>query len=271
LRLVVIERIGPVSAPRIGLAGSEAFNRPAPIDLKLAQEGQALDVGPEVFLPFPNDQGNPFGPVLIPDGPKRHGCGKKKNVVMAKMDEFSRFFRNLFGFAPIEEFGLPPIPVPDHAAERHTVHSGHRMMSAHAGSDEDNNFHILPFMPGPVQGEGFPPSRSEGPNPPEFRGHRMWIHRHHRPHSFTGRLHKAFLTLSPWEGRALSFVIGCGIGVLLRMLYVFSVLAYRCFLVQPRLRLEDRQEEELAPAADATVQPLVHAPPPEYNEKGSSQ
>lgn len=56
------------------------------------------------------------------------------------------------------------------------------------------------------------------------------------------------------------------------MLYVFTVLAYRCFFAQPRLRLEDRQEEELAPATDATVQqPLVHAPPPEYNEKGESQ
>lgn len=126
----------------------------------------------------------------------------------------------------------------------------------------------------------------------------MWIHRH-RPHSFIGRLHKAFLTLSPWEGRALSFVIGCGIGVLLRfvrraefifggtnleflffgstrMLYVFSVLGYRCFFAQPRLRLEDREEEELAPVADSTDerQPLAHAPPPEYheyNEKGDGQ
>jgi len=57
------------------------------------------------------------------------------------------------------------------------------------------------------------------------------------------------------------------------MLYVFSVLAYRCFFAQPRLRLEERQEEELTPAADATVerQPLVQAPPPDYDEKGDSQ
>jgi len=57
------------------------------------------------------------------------------------------------------------------------------------------------------------------------------------------------------------------------MLYVFSVLAYRCFLAQPRLRLEDRQEEERAPAADATDErePVVQAPPPEYNEKGDPQ
>jgi len=61
--------------------------------------------------------------------------------------------------------------------------------------------------------------------------------------------------------------------ILKRMIYVFSVLTYRCFFAQPRLRLEDRQEEECAPAADATVerQPLVHPPPPEYNEKGDSE
>jgi hypothetical protein len=100
------------------------------------------------------------------------------------------------------------------------------------------------------------------------------MHRH-RPHSFLGRLHKALLTLSPWEGRALSFVVGCGIGVLLRMLYVFGVLAYRCFFAQPRLRCEDRQEEERAPAAGATTeqQPLLQAPPPEYEytEKADAQ
>ena len=156
MRLVVVEHIGPVPAPRIGLAGAEAFNPPAAIYLKGAQED---GVGPEVFVPLPNNnQENPFNPALIPVDPKqRHGCGKKKNVVMAKMDDVSRFFKELFGFAPIEEFN-PPLPVPDHTAERHRVHPGHRMMAAHTGSDEDDNtFHILPFMPGPVQGEDFPP------------------------------------------------------------------------------------------------------------------
>jgi hypothetical protein len=149
----VVERIGPVPAPRIGLAGSEAFNHPAAVDLK---EG---DVGPEVFMPLPNNQENPFGPAFIPVGPKRHGCGnKKKNVVMAKMDDFSRFFRKLFGFAPIGEFELPLRRVSENAAERHRMYKGHRMMAAHTGSDKDHNtFHILPFMPGPVQGEGIPP------------------------------------------------------------------------------------------------------------------
>ncbi len=146
MRLVVVERIGPVPDPRI-VAGSEALNRPAVIDLKLTQESHPLNAGPDVFVPFPNDRGNPFGPALIPVGP-RPGCGNKKNIVMAKMDDVSRFFRNLLGLAPIKEF----VPL-----ARQAEHADHRMMAAHTRLDEDNNFHILPFMPGPVQGDGIPP------------------------------------------------------------------------------------------------------------------
>jgi len=240
-------------------------------------------VASEILVPLPNDRDDPFAPTFIQSGPKPHDCGKNNNIkhiAIAKMDEFSKFFRKLFGFEELD------LPVFNFRAERHGAHPpvpGPKMMMAHAAPEEDDKtFHILPFMPGPVRGEGFPPppppisedsSSSPHPHPPEFHGRqRMWIHRH-RPHSFVGRLHKAFLTLSPWEGRALSFVVGCGIGVLLRMLYVFSVLAYRCFLAQPRLRLEDRQEEERAPAADVTAEEpsSIQTPPPEYKEKGDTQ
>lgn len=37
---------------------------------------------------------------------------------------------------------------------------------------------------------------------PPFR-HREW-----RPTNFAGRLHKALVTLGPWEGRAVAFVLG---------------------------------------------------------------
>jgi hypothetical protein len=185
MRLVVVERIGPLPAPRIGLAGSGAFNPPAVIDLKGPQEDHEPSVVPEVFVPLPNDQENPFGPTFIPVGPKHHGCGKKKNVVMAKMDDLSRFFRKLFGFGPIEELALP-IPVLDHAAERHRVQPGHKMMAAHIGSDEDNNtFHILPFMPGPVRSEGFPPPPPGSDNVSTSPSHRPPRHgRRDGPHHF---------------------------------------------------------------------------------------
>jgi len=152
MRLVVVEHIGPVPAPRIGLAGSEAFNHPAAIDLKGAQEG-------EVFV-LPNNQENPFSPTFVPIRPKHHDCGKKKNVVMAKVDDFSMFLKKLFGFGPI---GEPMFRVAEHDHKfgddyKYREHKAHRMMAAHAGSDtDDDTLHILPFMPGPVQGEGLPP------------------------------------------------------------------------------------------------------------------
>ncbi|KAG9316888.1 hypothetical protein JVU11DRAFT_2964 [Chiua virens] len=52
-------------------------------------------------------------------------------------------------------------------------------------------------------------------------------HHGHRGKSFLRRIHKAIKALGPWEGRAVAFVLGCGIGVLLRMFWVLSVLAYR--------------------------------------------
>jgi len=225
MKLVFVERIGP--APRVGLAGSGAFHgipESVPVDFKAIQgHDQNAGVTPDMFVPFPSDGDNPFAPTFIEDGPKRHGCVKKlpKNTVLSKMEDLTKYFKKLFGFGPIEEFNLP---MADYVPERRPTHPppipGARMMAAYAGSEEDHDFHILPFMPGPVRSEGFPPPPPPGPDaysgpvasprPDEFRGrHRMWMHRH-RPHSFLGRLHKALLTLSPWEGRALSFVVGCG-------------------------------------------------------------
>ncbi|KAJ8487074.1 hypothetical protein ONZ45_g14452 [Pleurotus djamor] len=58
-------------------------------------------------------------------------------------------------------------------------------------------------------------------------------HRHHGFHqrikesSYLTRLHYALTILGPWEGRAVAFVLGCGIGVLLRMFWVLAILSYR--------------------------------------------
>jgi hypothetical protein len=37
------------------------------------------------------------------------------------------------------------------------------------------------------------------------------------------------MNLGRWEGRAVAFVIGCGIGVLVRMLWVLAIVSYRAF------------------------------------------
>jgi len=54
------------------------------------------------------------------------------------------------------------------------------------------------------------------------------------------RLHKALMMLGPWEGRAVAFVLGCGLGVLLRIAYLALLLTYRA------IRGTEQQEEETA-------------------------
>jgi len=49
----------------------------------------------------------------------------------------------------------------------------------------------------------------------------------HRHRSFTNRLHHALVILGPWEGKAVGFVLGCGIGALLRMFFIIVVVTSR--------------------------------------------
>jgi len=44
---------------------------------------------------------------------------------------------------------------------------------------------------------------------------------------FLHRAHLALMSLGAWEGRIVAFVLGCGIGVLVRMFFVLSVLFVR--------------------------------------------
>jgi len=57
-------------------------------------------------------------------------------------------------------------------------------------------------------------------------GHR---HAHHRlaQGPFIDRIHYSLMNLGRWEGRAVAFVLGCGIGVLLRMFWVLALVMYR--------------------------------------------
>jgi len=94
-------------------------------------------------------------------------------------------------------------------AFRHAL--GMPLVEASAAIPVHGEVHILPIP--------FPQN-----NVMPHNGH----HGHHKHRkSFFGRIHKAIKALGPWEGRAVSFVLGCGIGVLLRMFWVLSVLAYR--------------------------------------------
>ncbi|KAF9023740.1 hypothetical protein BDZ89DRAFT_1190465 [Hymenopellis radicata] len=70
------------------------------------------------------------------------------------------------------------------------------------------------------------------------------------------RLHNALLSLGPWEGRAVAFVLGCGIGVILRFFFLIGLLSYRALTHRRQTRAVDYY------FVDAT-QPVES--PPVYN------
>jgi hypothetical protein len=73
--------------------------------------------------------------------------------------------------------------------------------------------------------KGGDPVRIVAHHPGHRHGH---FHAHGgKRHSFLMRVHFALMSLGPWEGRAVAFVLGCGIGVLLRMFWVLAVLFVR--------------------------------------------
>ncbi|KAG9086646.1 hypothetical protein FS749_003501 [Ceratobasidium sp. UAMH 11750] len=88
---------------------------------------------------------------------------------------------------------------------------------------------------------------------------------HHRP-SFMVRLTHALASLGPWEGRAVSFVLGCGLGVLLRMLFVFAVLIVRSVRARRAERQIVLEQDSVIFVADVK-EPIVVETLPAYAEK----
>jgi len=87
-------------------------------------------------------------------------------------------------------------------------------------------------------------------------------HMKHHPHdfhrgSFMNRVHRALMTLGPWEGRAVAFVLGCGIGVLLRMFFVLTVVVYRM------VKGERQEECEYTIVVEQDAEHIL-VPPPHY-------
>lgn len=160
---------------------------------------------------------------------KHHFCGAS---LKAKALRMSNAFRHALG--------LPLIEMGDHDAFKGEVTSNPGSVSG--------ELHILPI---PLFGQpvtsSVPASSSEKENSEDVKellrdGSVMRVYRqhgaesHHRNHhdmkhkkagSFLRRVHRAIMALGLWEGRAVAFVLGCGIGVLLRMFWVMSVLVYR--------------------------------------------
>jgi len=81
---------------------------------------------------------------------------------------------------------------------------------------------------------------------------------HHHKASFMRRVHHALMTLGPWEGRAVAFVLGCGIGVLLRMVWVFAVVTYRL------IKGENEDVPEYTLICEHYTETTNNLPPPLY-------
>ncbi|CAE6448876.1 unnamed protein product [Rhizoctonia solani] len=95
--------------------------------------------------------------------------------------------------------------------------------------------------------------------------HRYHVYHHTHKEPFVARLSHALAALGPWEGRVVSFVLGCGLGAILRMLFVFGVLirrSMRCQRQQP-VALE---EDTVIFVADIK-EPVVVETLPAYAEK----
>lgn len=160
---------------------------------------------------------------------KHHFCGAS---LKAKALRMSNAFRHALG--------LPLVEMGDHDAFKGEVPSNPGPVSGE-----------LRILPIPLFGQpvtpNVPASSSEKENSGDvkellsdgsvvriYRHHEAGSH-HHNHHdmkhkkagSFLRRVHRAIMALSLWEGRAVAFVLGCGMGVLLRMFWVMSVLVYR--------------------------------------------
>ncbi|KAF8904877.1 hypothetical protein CPB85DRAFT_1437622 [Mucidula mucida] len=76
-------------------------------------------------------------------------------------------------------------------------------------------------------------------------------------------LHHALIFLGPWEGRAVAFVFGCGIGVILRFFFLIGLLSYHAFTRRQQTRVADcyfvdaSQTVENPPVYDVDVKEVV--------------
>ncbi|KII92219.1 hypothetical protein PLICRDRAFT_172334 [Plicaturopsis crispa FD-325 SS-3] len=175
-------------------------------------------------------------------GPKKHHPACVGGKLREKAFELSNAFRHALGFPPIEKH-----------VENGAIHGG-----------------LIHIMPMPFVGTpatkavaaSVGDEKDQAVPPPELHlvhSHGQFPHpyKHHRG-PFLRRIHNALMALGPWEGRAVAFVLGCGIGVLLRMIWVMAIVTYRIFRGENE---EDAEYTELVFEQDAED---IVVPPPQY-------
>jgi hypothetical protein len=156
-------------------------------------------------------------------------CGRLRQ----KAVEISNNIRKMLGMpliegvenVHIENRPFPPFP-PAHHGHYHNHH--HR--DGKRPRDHPPNTMIIPGPNGPIIVATMPV------DPHGHHGH------HHRFSTFTMRLSAAFTSLEPWEGRTVAFVLLCGLGVLIRMVFVLLWVSYRALHSGSSRPVEQQQE-----------------------------
>ncbi|KAF6744928.1 hypothetical protein DFP72DRAFT_974604 [Ephemerocybe angulata] len=226
---------------------------PAPfINMRLGHAASPIN-NPNLAIMTPG-QGAPAAPM------HRRPCGGAR--FRQKAVEIANSFRKAFGL---------PLIQPDH----HQGPTGHGAMTMEVISPDGKTTFVKlgkhnPGEPwtGFTKGGDRVQMNAPLPPPPGYPPHPR-PHHHHGPahHSkgaevpFSTRLEGAIMSLGPWEGRAVAFVIGAGIGVLIRMLYVLAVVVFRNFSGEKEYSSvadHDEDEEDDEPARRGTP---LSAPP----------
>lgn len=164
-------------------------------------------------LEFLSDSEMGFDPAQNQDVPQGIlGCNHAPNLWVKVYGTINDFIMDFFGSS---------------------VESGRVLCSSYSRPQRDGQHYsaLSNFTPASREGgisyhrNGSPISTMSATSTPSSRPG-PWGYRR-RPATFGGRLQRALYALSPWEGRAVAFVMGCGLGVLIRMLFVFVVLGVR--------------------------------------------
>jgi len=161
-----------------------------------------------------------------------------------------------------QALGLPLI---EEAPKSH-VHHHHKQ----DGGDEGPVRHKHHHHHHEEQGEGDEFKSMENGQVSKHHGHKHHLHGkgkgkvfrfHGGNDGFLKRIHFALMALGPWEGRAVAFVIGCGLGVLLRMFWVLSIVVYRTVKGQSD---QDNQTHDYVPVLNQLDAEEIYVSPPVY-------
>lgn len=146
--------------------------------------------------------------------PKFMGMGCGRGSMRAKAFALQNWLRSKFGMESIEPFHhhhpdfksgghpkwLQPLEasaVDEHGPKHFFPPPPHHPSEMHDGEEHHHPHHLPQF------GE-----MEDGEGRVHHAHHDHHMHHFRRPHSFGGRLTKALMTLGPWEGRAVAFVLG---------------------------------------------------------------